>query len=256
MVEPTRVQINLISRDTLEKMTSAERLKFIINEVKMGKVLILECGLTAAEQFELNKLTMSAIDHESFIGIEMPGFSADFKKPGLVDRLFRRRRPPRMMAIGPASLMKIIKKEPSFIQTIVTPGEGGEITGEGIPIEFSTEETVPEARPVEGESEEVSESQSRLDEFSRNKEGQPVEPDSREELEKLIGPELREDTTETGEAEVWDAETKPPESNSTEEPGGGEPGAGAEATQDGPQGSPQGGFIYKKLKEENEGEDE
>jgi hypothetical protein len=172
-------------------MTSSERLQFIINEVKQGKVLILEQGLTPSEQFELNKMTMSEIDHESFIGIEMPGFAADFKKPGFFDRLFRRRKGPRMMAIGPAKLMKIIKKEPSLIQTMIVPsGEEGAL-GEGIPLDEDGNEILPEAAPAD-EEKEIPESQSKLDEFERGQAELQENHERREELEMLIGPELRE----------------------------------------------------------------
>ncbi|UCH88206.1 MAG: DUF2073 domain-containing protein [Thermoplasmata archaeon] len=253
MAAPTRIQINLISKDTLDKMTTEERLRFIITEVKLGKVLILEHGLTASEQFELNKLTMSEIDHESFIGIEMPGFSADYKKPSFVDRIFRRRKTPRMMAIGPAKLMKIIKKDPSFIQTIVTPGEGGEfMTGEGIPIEYNQIEPVPEALPVKTEPE-IPESQARLDQFETPIESAEEEGKSREELEMLIGPELREepptaprtteDTSPTTPEQTYSEGAGPLSENQAEETVTRGPGEVRNSTS---------GFVYKKLKDDSE----
>jgi hypothetical protein len=259
MVDYSNIQINLISKDTFEKMTSSERLQFIINEVKQGKVLILEQGLTAAEQFELNKLTMSEIDHESFVGIEMPGFSTETKKPGLFDRLFRRRSAPRMMAIGPARLMRIIKKEPSLIQTVVMPISGimsEEAEGEGIPLDEIDTERGDET------GEDVPDSQLRLEEFSRNSEESSETAGTREELERLIGPELREDTPEdrSGEAD------SPPEPASEEgdtdlreESDGEDKLVPSEKAQGIGEPIPTGpikgegkGYVYRKIKEEGE----
>jgi len=191
MVDYSKIQINLISKDTFDKMSSSERLEFIINEVKQGKVLILEQGLTPSEQMELNKLTMSAIDHESFIGVEMPGFSSEYKKPGIFDRLFRRQKAPRMMAVGPAKVMKIIKKEPSLIQTIISPTSETSNTGQGIPLDENGNEIAPEAIPADDEAE-MPESQSRLEEFEINNKKSIADHERREELAQLIGPELRE----------------------------------------------------------------
>lgn len=268
MDDYSNIQINLISKDTLDNMTSAEKLKFIISEVKLGKVLILEQGLTATEQFELNKLTMSEIDHESFIGIEMPGFSAETKKPGFFDRLFRRRRAPRMMAIGPAKLMRIIKMEPSLIQTVITPGslEGlMQSTGEGIPIDDDEEDRIPSALPVEEESA-SSESQSRIDEFNNMGSGEAADTESREELEMLIGPELREDisgTQEEGDT-IESQPTEPstedaPEDESSDaesqtEPDSDEPESnGEEQTENVP--DIKSGYVLRRLKDDEEEDD-
>ena len=229
-------------------MTSTERIQFIINEVKQGKVLILEQGLTPSEQFELNKLTMSEIDHESFIGIEMPGFAADFKKPGLMDRLFRRRKGPRMMAVGPAKLMKIIKKEPSLIQTMIVPdGEEGAV-GEGIPLDEDGNEILPGEESVdEDEDEDIPEEQSKLDEFEPGHESSPENHERREELEMLIGPELRENTEE-------ETETVETASDQPVGEGGNELVESTEDDDDTNENepSPPGGFVLRKIKDEGE----
>jgi hypothetical protein len=253
MEEFRDIQINLISKDTLDKMTSAEKLKFIVSEVKLGKVLILEQGLTAAEQFELNKLTMSEIDHESFIGIEMPGFSADFKKPSLFDRIFRRQKTPRMMAIGPAKLMKIIKKEPSLIQTIISPGgistsEDG--TGEGIPLDYEESDQAPSAIPLDNE-EAMPESQSRLEEFEAGSKKSDLESGSRDELEMLIGPELREDLQPPSQPKDDDEEMKS-ELKSEQAAGIGEEIKDDKEKEEPEESDSTKGFILRKLKDEGE----
>jgi hypothetical protein len=119
-------------------MSSAEKLRFILDEVKKGNVLVLERGLTAEEEIDLIKKTMSEIDHESFIGIETPTFPIDFRKRSLIDRIFRRSQSPRMMVVGPAHLLKTIKKDGMMIQTRVLTGgsvvaeftEGGDVSDE------------------------------------------------------------------------------------------------------------------------------
>ena len=65
------ITVNLVSRNKLNELSSSEKIDFIIGEVKKGKILILESGLTASEQADLIKKTMSTIDHDTFIGIEM-----------------------------------------------------------------------------------------------------------------------------------------------------------------------------------------
>ena len=52
------IQVNIVSKSKLEKLTSDDKLQFIIDEVKHGNVLVLEHGLTAFEQTELIKRTM------------------------------------------------------------------------------------------------------------------------------------------------------------------------------------------------------
>jgi hypothetical protein len=118
----SEIRINLISSHKLDSMSSAEKLRFILDEVKKGNVLVLERGLTAEEEIDLIRKTMSEIDHESFIGIETPTFPIDFKKKSLLDRLFKRTQSPRMMVVGPAHLLKTIKKDGMMIQTRVLTG--------------------------------------------------------------------------------------------------------------------------------------
>jgi len=115
------VTVDLISRSKLEELTSSEKIDFIIGEVKKGKILILEMGLTADEQADLIKKTMSTIDHDTFIGIEMEGYPEE--KVGFFHRLFGIRRS-RITVIGPANLLKTIRRDDQVIETIIIPGKG------------------------------------------------------------------------------------------------------------------------------------
>lgn len=61
------ISFNLISRQKLEDLSSDEKLKFILKEVKKGKILVLEYGLTPMEQTSLIESTMREIEHDTFI---------------------------------------------------------------------------------------------------------------------------------------------------------------------------------------------
>ena len=129
----TGIQINLISREKLAAMSPEQRVRFIVDEIKAGKVLVLERGLTAKEELELIRVTMAEIDHKSFIGVETPGFSIDLKKRGFMNRLFGSAPPPRMMVVGPAQMLQTIKKDGEMVQTmIVTKDSMGKMSLENV----------------------------------------------------------------------------------------------------------------------------
>ncbi len=116
------ISVNLVSRDKLGEFSSAEKLNFIIKEVKKGKVLVLEQGLTPFEQTELIEHTMKEIKQDTFIGIEIEGYSED--KQTFMQRIFRIIKKPRMTVIGPADLLKTIRKDSNMIQTQIILGTG------------------------------------------------------------------------------------------------------------------------------------
>ena len=123
---PQGIPINLISRESIEALGSEERVDFVLGEVKEGKVLILEMGLSAMEEADLIKQTMMEIDHETFIGIEIQSCSATFpqeREGTWLERLLNRRKPPRMAVIGPASLIRTIHKDGNVIQTMLVTRE-------------------------------------------------------------------------------------------------------------------------------------
>jgi uncharacterized protein len=119
-----KVNINLVSRNMLEGMPQSEKIQFILDEVQGGKVLVLERGLTPTEEAKLIEATMSKIDPETFIGIEMQSYGVD--KQGRFARLLgNTKQRPRMAVIGPANLLKTIHKDSQQIQAMIfAPGEG------------------------------------------------------------------------------------------------------------------------------------
>ncbi len=115
------ISVNLISRHKLEELSSNEKLDFILKEVQSGKVLVLEQGLTSMEQTSLIEHTMREIEQDTFIGIEMEGYSED--KPTFLQKFLGKMKKPRMTVIGPADLLKTIRKDNNMIQTKVIPGK-------------------------------------------------------------------------------------------------------------------------------------
>ena len=116
------IAFNLISRQKLGGLSSDEKLKFILKEVKNGKILVLEQGLTPVEQANLIEHTMKEIEQDTFIGVEMEGYSED--RPTFLQKLFGMTNRPRLTLIGPANLLKMIKKDNDMIQTKIIPGSG------------------------------------------------------------------------------------------------------------------------------------
>ena len=116
------IAFNLVSRQKLDEFNTDEKLKFILKEVKNGKILVLEHGLTPVEQANLIERTMKEIEHDTFIGVEMEGYGQD--NPTFFQKLFGINKRPRITLIGPANLLKMIKKDNDMIQTKIISGRG------------------------------------------------------------------------------------------------------------------------------------
>lgn len=116
------ISFNLVSRYKLNSFKPKEKLNYILNEVKEGRILVLEQGLTATEQTKLIEHTMKEIDHDTFIGIEMGGYEED--KTSFFQRVFGIMKKPRMTVIGPAHLLKMVHKTNDMIETTIIPGRG------------------------------------------------------------------------------------------------------------------------------------
>jgi uncharacterized protein len=118
----SEISFNLVSKHKLDELTSSEKLQFILKEVKKGKILVLEHGLTPFEQANLIENTMKEIEEDTFIGVEMEGLGQD--RPSFFQKLFGYSRKPRVTLIGPANLLKTIRKDNDMIQTKIIPGRG------------------------------------------------------------------------------------------------------------------------------------
>ncbi|MEF8848290.1 MAG: DUF2073 domain-containing protein [Candidatus Thermoplasmatota archaeon] len=116
------ISFTLISRKKLNDLSSEEKLTFILKEVKKGNILVLEHGLTSGEQTDLIENTMKEIDQDTFIGVEMQGYQEE--KPSFLQKILGKNKKPRITLIGPANLVKTIKKDNNVIQTKIIAGKG------------------------------------------------------------------------------------------------------------------------------------
>ena len=113
------VQLNLISKEKLERMGSMEKLRMILDSVKEGKIVVLESGLSPEEEAKLIELTMLEIDHENFVGIEVESYPP---KESFFSKLLGKKTG-RLTLIGPANRVKTLSKQEDLITAMVQLGD-------------------------------------------------------------------------------------------------------------------------------------
>jgi hypothetical protein len=116
------VDMDLISGEKLEKMTSMEKIRLILDKVKKGKIVVLENGLTSDEEVRLIEITMTEIRVDEFSGIEIESYPSK-KEGSFLDRIFGRTLKGRMTVIGPANQLRTIEKDKYQISTKVSVGD-------------------------------------------------------------------------------------------------------------------------------------
>lgn len=195
--EMVGIMINLISKEKLNEMSPKERISFIVEEVKKGNVLVLERGLTAIEEMELIKVTMANIDHQSFVGVETPGFSLSAKKRSFWDRITRRKPPPRMMVVGPANLLKTIRKDGEVVKAMLL-AKGGLRPMRKEEVEGKEDIKAPDGKEdVEMESPELPDSNELLDESTEDEEEPATEEEMYDDEAEVGGNEPEENEGDT-----------------------------------------------------------
>ncbi len=117
MIDMEGVQLNMISKDRLDKMASMEKLRMIIEEVKEGRIVVLESGLSPEEEAKLIEMTMMEIDHDEFLGIEVETYRQ--KTANFFGKLFGKAKG-RLTVIGPANRLKTLKRQNDLIETMVS----------------------------------------------------------------------------------------------------------------------------------------
>ena len=110
------VQMNLISKEMLERMPSMEKLRMILDNVKEGRIVVLETGLTPEEEAKLIEMTMLEIDHDKFIGIEVESYPV--RERTFLSKLFGKKQG-RLTVIGPANRLKTLEKQEDVIKALV-----------------------------------------------------------------------------------------------------------------------------------------
>ena len=113
------IQLDLVSDSKLSKMGSTEKVRYILDEVRKGKIMVLEKGLDPLEEAKLIEMTMTEIQ-DDFYGLEIESYPKDdttsffgklFKKDGHRQKL---------TVIGPANQLKTLRKDNSLISTLVS----------------------------------------------------------------------------------------------------------------------------------------
>ncbi len=114
------IQLDLISEDKLDGMTSMEKVRLILDEVRNGKILVLEKGLTPSEQTKLIELTMTEITPDDFAGIEIESYPVKQSDNFFNKLLGKTSLRTRLTVIGPATQLKTIKKDRDLISAFVS----------------------------------------------------------------------------------------------------------------------------------------
>ncbi|MDI9615564.1 MULTISPECIES: DUF2073 domain-containing protein [Methanothermobacter] len=115
------LKMDFLSSEALEDKSSMEKISMIIDRVKDGDILVLEGSLSPSEEAELIETTMREIDVENFVGIDIYTLEKDEKAfLGL-----SKRRTVGLTIIGPANVMRTVKRKSNFLSMIAEIGDSG-----------------------------------------------------------------------------------------------------------------------------------
>jgi hypothetical protein len=109
------IKVNFISQEKLNGLPLAEKLAFILKEVKKGQILVLERGLRSHEQTQLIEMTMDTVN-DRFPGIEMESYMDE--KPTFLQKILGKTGG-RMTIVGPAGTLKTVYKDKDVIQAVI-----------------------------------------------------------------------------------------------------------------------------------------
>jgi hypothetical protein len=120
------LSLQVIPYSEVQSMTIAERVKKILNLILDNKIVILQGRLRPEEEARLIEDTMAMVDHiKNFRGIELAVIEPNVKdkniltqmKYGLAKKLVGDSNA--LTVIGPASIVKEIKKDPRKIDLML-----------------------------------------------------------------------------------------------------------------------------------------
>ena len=117
--EITGLKMDFLSSSALESSTSMEKVSMIVDRVKKGDLVVIEGGLTPEEEAEQIEATMREIDVENFMGIDI--YTVEKDKTSFFG--LSRKKTVGMTIIGPANVMKEVKKKSNFISMIANMGD-------------------------------------------------------------------------------------------------------------------------------------
>jgi uncharacterized protein len=119
--EPNALKMDFLSSDALKTRTGMEKISMIVDKVKDGDLVVLEGGLTPEEEADLIETTMREIDVENFMGIDI--FTLETNKTSFFG--LSKKKTIGITIIGPANVMKAVKKKSNFLSMIANLGDSG-----------------------------------------------------------------------------------------------------------------------------------
>lgn len=119
------IRVDLLRQEQMDDMGRTEKIRYIIDRVREGRVVILEKGLHPDEHALLIETTMTEIDHEEFTGVDVesyPDKSSQEDNRSFLDKLLNRTKEDdsNLTVIGPASRMETLHKDDNQISTLLT----------------------------------------------------------------------------------------------------------------------------------------
>jgi hypothetical protein len=115
------VQIDLISGERMDDLTSMEKIRLILDGVHDGNIVILEEGLSPDEESKLIEVTMSEINPDGFNGIEIETYPRpQSSNGGLLGRLMGKESNAKLTVIGPANQIETLHKDETLISALVS----------------------------------------------------------------------------------------------------------------------------------------
>ncbi len=116
------VQIDLISGQRMDELTTMEKIRLILDGVHDGNIVILEEGLTPDEESKLIEVTMGEISPDEFNGIEIETYPrSETRSSSLLGRLMGGEEPTaKLTVIGPANQIETLHKDESLISALVS----------------------------------------------------------------------------------------------------------------------------------------
>ena len=116
------VQIDMISAQRMEGLTSMEKIRMILDGVRDGNIVILEEGLSPDEESRLIEVTMTEISPDEFNGIEIESYPQSGDDDGsFLGRLMgKESTPKKLTVIGPADQIETLHKDETLISALVS----------------------------------------------------------------------------------------------------------------------------------------
>jgi len=115
-----KLEVDFIPFSSIKRKPPGEKVEFLMERVKAGKVIVIEGTLDPEEEAMLIESTMKAVS-EDFPGIELCTLSGDeYRKLGMLDDIRDRilktlGHRKGIVVIGPAAVIKEVKRSPGIL---------------------------------------------------------------------------------------------------------------------------------------------